>query len=398
MTETFEYLVVGKGMIGAAALRYLSCGSERVAAIGPDEPVDAQAHDGVFSSHYDQGRICTQLSRDRLWGELTRQSMSCFAALEAASATHFYRPAGMLYIAPGADVRAIAALARATAVDHVSPARRDMAALCPSVVVPAGHEALLEMAPAGIIDPRALIRSQLSIAMRQGASVIRETVVAAEKTSAHWTLTTDQGRQFTAKNILICAGAYSNCFGFFREKIAIRVKSETTILVKVSGADAQRLSGMPAIGYQIDAPRISDVYLTPPLVYPDKSIYIKLGANTDDDVILHTLDDMQHWMKHGCRHPRQDMVQALCDLIPGLDVSSVQVKRCLVTYSDHGKPYIDALGNGLFVATAGNGSSAACSDTLGSLAADLMLERTWPAAFKRADFGVRLMPDSAANP
>lgn len=166
MMETFEHLVVGKGMIGAAALRYLSCGSRRVGAIGPDEPVDTDAHDGVFSSHYDQGRICTQLSRDRLWGALTRQSMSCYDALEAAGATQFYRPVGMLHIAPAANVRAVAALAHATAVDHTCPSRQDLAALWASIVLPAGHRALLETAPAGILDPRALIRSQLCVAMR----------------------------------------------------------------------------------------------------------------------------------------------------------------------------------------------------------------------------------------
>lgn len=179
--------------------------------------------------------------------------------------------------------------------------------------------------------------------------------------------------------------------------MALRVKSETTILVRVADADAQRLSSMPAIGYQIDAPGIADVYLTPPLMYPDKNIYIKLGANTDEDVTLETLDDIQHWMKHGCRTPRPDMVQALRDILPGLDVKTVKVKRCLVTYSEHGKPYIDAVGDGLFVATAGNGSGAACSDTLGALAADLMLERPWAAPFGRADFGVRWTRDTPSD-
>jgi glycine/D-amino acid oxidase-like deaminating enzyme len=398
MTHAFEYLVVGKGMIGAAALRYLSCSSDSVAAIGPDEPVHTHLHDGVFSSHYDQGRITTQLSRDRIWGELTRQSMCRYTSLEAASGSHFYHPAGMLYIAPAANVQAIAALARTTAVEHVCTPCREIPALCPSICLPAGLEALLETQPAGIIDPRALIQSQLKIALGQGATIIRETVIAAEKTSAHWKLTTDQGRQFSAKNILISAGAYSNCFGFFRRKIAIRVKSETTILVEISDAESKRLSGMPPISYQIDSPRISDVYLTPPLAYPDKHVYIKLGANTDEDVMLQTFDQIQHWMKHGCEHPRQDMVQALFDLIPDIEMNSVQVKRCLVTYSEHGRPYIDALGNGLFVATAGNGSSAACSDTLGCLAADLMLERAWPAAFARTDFEVRFAPDSIHPP
>ena len=58
MTERqYDYIVVGKGLMGAAAARHLSAHSSSIALIGPDEPPDRAAHAGVFGSHYDEGRI-----------------------------------------------------------------------------------------------------------------------------------------------------------------------------------------------------------------------------------------------------------------------------------------------------------------------------------------------------
>jgi glycine/D-amino acid oxidase-like deaminating enzyme len=398
--HTYEYLVVGKGLIGAAALRYLSHVSGDVAAIGPDEPADTGTHQGVFSSHYDQGRITTQLSRDRTWAELTRRAMARYAYLEEAGGARFYHPVGMLHAAPEGDasLQATAELARSMGVDHAHLTSTAIAARLPHLRLPSGFQCMLEEAPAGIINPRSLIHDQLTIARSNGAQVFGETVIAARRTPHHWRLTTDRGHHYTAKKVLLSVGAYSNCFDLWTHELDLRIKSETTILVQVSTAESRRLRGMPAIGYRIDSPSISDVYVVPPLLYPDGNHYIKLGANTVADSILPTFDEIQRWMKSGCDQPRRDMQEALFDLLPDLDFISVRVKRCLVTYSAHGKPYVDVLDDGLFVATAGNGSGAACSDTLGCMAADLMLDRAWPTEFARGDFERRFMAPSPNRP
>src|SRR5215207_8952651 len=57
MQQTFDIGVIGNGMMGAAATRYLSTTGQHIVAIGPGEPEDWQSHQGVFASHYDQGRI-----------------------------------------------------------------------------------------------------------------------------------------------------------------------------------------------------------------------------------------------------------------------------------------------------------------------------------------------------
>ena len=91
----YDYAVIGKGLIGSAAVRYLSQSSSSVVLIGPDEPVgDWRNHDGVFASHYDQGRITRLLDPSIEWGVWAHRSIAEYAAIEKASGIRFYYPCG----------------------------------------------------------------------------------------------------------------------------------------------------------------------------------------------------------------------------------------------------------------------------------------------------------------
>lgn len=54
---TYDVIFIGKGLMGAAAVRHLSGMQSRVALIGPDEPTDWSTYAGIFGSRYDEGRI-----------------------------------------------------------------------------------------------------------------------------------------------------------------------------------------------------------------------------------------------------------------------------------------------------------------------------------------------------
>ena len=97
MTQTpkitqYEYAVIGKGLLGSAAARYLSQGSNKVALIGPDEPNDWHTHDGVFGSHYDEARIVSQSAPDEEWQALDLASIAQYAEIESLSGIHFSLP------------------------------------------------------------------------------------------------------------------------------------------------------------------------------------------------------------------------------------------------------------------------------------------------------------------
>ncbi|MEM7115303.1 MAG: FAD-dependent oxidoreductase, partial [Chloroflexota bacterium] len=78
----YEYAIIGKGMIGVATASYVSKASDSVLLIGPDEPHDWTAHDGVFSSHYDQGRITRELDSTFEWALWAQRSIAAYRAIE----------------------------------------------------------------------------------------------------------------------------------------------------------------------------------------------------------------------------------------------------------------------------------------------------------------------------
>ena len=96
----FEYAVIGAGLIGSAAGRYLSQQSDSVAIIGNAEPADIYTHKENFGSHYDQGRITRGLDSQALWSELAIASIEAYAEIEEKSRIKFFFEAGCLQVGP----------------------------------------------------------------------------------------------------------------------------------------------------------------------------------------------------------------------------------------------------------------------------------------------------------
>jgi glycine/D-amino acid oxidase-like deaminating enzyme len=394
--KKFGYIVIGKGLMGSAAARYLS-GWGETAVIGPDEPANWQTHPGVFASHYDQGRITRRLSKDVVWSELAQAAIAQYPTLEAASGISFHGPSGGLYVAPDPN-DAYFQLAdgwgqqQGVNCARLSPAERQ--ARFPFLDFPAGWPALWEGPPAGYINPRDLIEAQLAGARQQGATVIGETAVTLHRDANSVRVVTDAGQTCRADKVLLATGAFSNCFDLLPRPLPLRVKSEIIILAEVGEAEVERLAGMPTVIYEIESDVLNDIYLLPPIRYPDGRFYLKMGCNTAVDQTLTTLAEMRRWMIAGeSDRMLAPMRAALQSIIPDLRANSFQTKRCLITYTPHGKPYIDALQPGrLYAVTGGNGSSAKSSDSLGRMAAELMHEGHWSFNLEPALFKI---PDSA---
>ena len=101
----FAAIVVGKGLMAVSAARYLAEKLDRVALIGPGEPADFASHDGVYSSHYDSGRITRVLDPQLVWAQLALNSIEAYANIEARSGIQFYYPSGCLTAGPAGDSR-----------------------------------------------------------------------------------------------------------------------------------------------------------------------------------------------------------------------------------------------------------------------------------------------------
>lgn len=375
----FDYLVIGKGMIGAAAARYLSATEENVALVGPDEPTDWAAHRGVFSSHYDQGRITRILDGNLVWGTLAKRSIAQYRDLEARSGISFYEPVGMAQAGPAGSLAATTAVGNALQADFASYSSEQLRAVLPTLRFPDGYDCLLERGVAGYINPRAFVAAQVAVAQQQGAAAIRETVTAVYPHATHLDIHTNGGQTLQAKKVLVAAGAYSS--GLLPQPLPLIRKPRTILLAELSGAELERLRHLPTVIYDQGLPEaeIDGIYMLPPLRYENGRFYLKMGGDLRDLVLAKSDEALRDWFNQGGSQREADALRQVMEaIIPGLKADSYHHKPCVVTYREPKYPIIDTLLPGqLVVATAGCGAAAKSSDEIGRLGAHLLQTEAW---------------------
>jgi sarcosine oxidase len=401
MTERqkLRTIVVGNGLIGSAAGRYLAEAGSAVTIIGPGEPADPETHSGVFASHYDQGRLCTNASRDPIWQLIGAKAIENYPSLEAAAGIRFHRGVGWLRATRLSDDqrestdRWIDQLRRSSGinVERFGPEDRSWGDRFPMLVFPDGYDLVLEPGPAGYVNPRQMLAAQNAVAIKHGATVIPNRAVALDCSADGVTVRTEDGAGHTADRVLVACGAFTNFDGLLPVPLPLRVKTETTVWGTVSAETAAALEGMPSVGYDIDDPDIDDIYMAPPIRYPDGMFKIKMGCNSAGEQWPERLEEVQAWFQSGASDDDlPSMERALRTLLPTVDFIDVTSHRCIVTYTPSGYPTIDAAPGDqtgrLFVAAGGNGTSAQGSDTLGRLAAELVLDGTWTDDLPRQPF------------
>jgi len=88
MTSQEKLAIIGRGMIGSAAARHLSKAGHDVTLIGPVEPEIRATHQGVFGSHYDEGRITRLLDPHPIWEDLAANSIARYNEIKTQQAGH----------------------------------------------------------------------------------------------------------------------------------------------------------------------------------------------------------------------------------------------------------------------------------------------------------------------
>lgn len=389
---TYDIAVIGNGLMGSAALRHLTvnCPELKVCGIGPAEPQDRKTHTGVFASHYDQGRITRILDPSPLWGKLARESIAQYPGIEAESGVIFHHRAGCLR---ATDIAERVADIDACAAAYEPPHKRLDAAGCresyPFLAFSEDFVAWDERGEAGYINPRQLIEAQLKAAEGRGARIIREIVAALGVDGDGVSIRTREGGELRARKALLTAGGYSNTL--LRRKLDLPTKSHTILLAELPPEEVERLRGMPSIISSFDHPAVESLYMLPPAPYPDGKTYMKLGPSGRDEQFFDAVEDdrelLPWFQSDGSALTAADLKSALHRMIPDLKVLSYETVPCLITYSAHGNPYIDALEAGrLYVTTAGNGMGAKSSDEIGRMGALLCAVDEWRSDLKREDF------------
>ncbi|MEM7117834.1 MAG: FAD-binding oxidoreductase [Chloroflexota bacterium] len=368
----FDYLVVGNGMIGAAAGRYLSEQSAKVALVGPDEPKNWATHQGVFASHYDQGRITRILDSRLAWGEWAKASIAVYEDIEQRSGIRFYYPVGLVQAGPEGDyITAVSTVGKQLEATFTASTAEQFKSIYPALQFPAHCQCLLETGTAGYVNPRSLVAAQLKLATQQGATVIRQTVTAVQPTATHVNVQTDHGQTLQARKVLIAAGAYSN--RLLEQKQPFILKPRTILLAEVSDSELERLANLPSIIYYDGALHkdVEGIYMLPPIRYPNGRYYLKIGGDLKGLVSPDSDEALLDWF-HGQGNQREaDGLRDVMEMIvPNLKADRFEQRPCVVTYTPDRYPLLDTiLADQIYIAAGGCGAAAKSSNEIGRLAA-----------------------------
>lgn len=386
----FESIIIGRGLIGSAAAKYISRSQKNVAMIGPDEAT-ALEQGIVFASHYDRARIQRIVGNDSIETLLNLQSAQQHSALEKESGVNYHVGDGCLLVIPddsGDYLNRYQEEAKKFDVDfQFLTNASELKTFNHNLHFPDSAKGVYEPAPSGHINPRLLIKAQSEVFKRNSGKIYNNTVSDVSFENNVIKIICIDEQTFYTKKVLLAPGSFVNFMNLLKKKLVLKVKSETTIWVKVKEEEARRLSSLPPLLYKINEPQVQDIYLIRPLQYPDGNFYLKMGANIPNDIYLKSLTEIQEWFKNGHKNDNRPVLEnALKSILPGISIEEVHEKRCIVCYTQHNKPYIGPVEKGLFVAAGGNGYAAMSSDKLGKIAATVLLKNKFPQGFSAKDF------------
>ena len=368
----FKTIVIGRGLIGSAAARHLAGMSEGVACVGPDEPGDPAVHEGVFASHYDEGRMTRVVDPEPEWAATAKLAIDRYSEIEAASGIRFFTPAGYLGLSgPGLDYNercAVSGNAHGAAVERLDA--EGIRTKFPFLSVDDDVDGLLETGTAGHISPRAMVEAQTVLAERAGAELVRDFATAVRPTSKGVEVELSDGAILTADRALVATGGFTAACGLSPVDLGLTVFGRTVVLVRIEGEVADELSGMPTM---IESG--TGAYILPPIPYPDGHAYLKIGIGTEADERLASLRDLQGWFKSdGSQDNRDEFTAFLKRLFPALErCTHWHTNTCVVTQTTIGLPVIDFVHDDrIAVAVGGCGKGAKGGDEWGRIAAAMV--------------------------
>lgn len=403
-----------------------------VVGIGPSEPADWSTHTGAFASHYDAARVTRALDADPVWAALAARSMARYADLEAATGVRFHSPSGFLRVTPCPPGHPGCTLRRAHAVGSVAAGAPELVELVDGPGAAAqlrgrfpwfrfqdGDAAVVERGAAGHVDPRRMVAAQVKAAEAAGARIVRE--AAAEillvrgDEGDEVEVRTEGGTVVRARKVLVCADAYTPALvagaagGAGGRTLALTTHKVSVLLTETGPAELARLRGMPSFIWRVEGnPFLRSVYGCPPVAYPDGKEYLKVGGTAwEPQVVTGGRAEIADWF-HSCDQwdaETDALREVVRELVPGLAAdSSVVRKPCIVTYTAHGYPYVDAVDGGenvggsrVFVAAGGCGAAAKSSDEIGRMAALLVRSGRWAHDMDRTLFAAVWIEDGGGQ-
>lgn len=379
MTQDFKFIIVGAGMMGAAAARHLSQWTDGIALIGPGEPQDHRSHEGVFASHYDEARITRTIDPDADWARLANRSIARYDEIAVASGIDFYTESGCLIVGPArmqepSYVGDVLAAAGRLDVDAELLDATALRQRFSCFAFPQDSEGVWEERSAGHINPRRLMKAQTLLAERQGCSLLRETVSSIRDDGRRVIVATVEGGCYSAERVLVAAGGFSIGEALLPARLDLRVYTRTVAFYEVDEAVLDAWGSVPSLIWKWNEAD-DGIYLLPPVRYPDGRVYLKIGGDPDD-LVLEKEADIRAWFRSGGRDgTHRHLTDVMSRLMPGLDLSRTSMAACVTSFTPTGYPAIAMTSSKrIGVLSGGCGAAAKSSDEIGRLGAELIFE------------------------
>lgn len=390
MDRHFDFVVVGRGMMGAAAARHLAATGASVALVGRGEPADWQKHDGVFASHYDSGRITRTIDQDPDWALLAKRSIARYRAIEAESGIDFYGETGCLISGPaGGDfLTAVEAVAKRYALEAPLLDRAALRARFPWFDLPESSAGVFEVKGAGYIDPRKLVAAQVACMEKADGVSILDDALSVTDAGGRAAVALKSGGAVTGGRVLVATGGFSRAPGLLPRVPALVVKARTVVLAQLSPEQAEAYRAMPS-WIDESADPADHFYFLPPIVYPDGHSYLKIGGDPTE-VAIEEEQAIRDWFRgEGRPEAIVHLKRLLARSIPDLDPVRLVSAPCVTTYTVHGYPYAGFVeGDRVALLTGGNGAAAKSSDEIGRIGADLVIRGKMDEPDYTTDFAV----------
>ena len=370
----YKIAVIGRGLIGSAAGRHLSMISDGIAVIGPNEPEDPVKHEGVFASHYDEGRMVRFVDPQISWSITAKRSIERFLQLQMDSGINFFTTSGYLGLQgpefldylEGSEFSAKTVNANFKRINS-DEIRKDY----PFLSIDDNTVGLVESGLAGHISPRNMVNAQTKIARKLGADIIEHEVGKISLNNKAVEITLRNNEKLLAEKVLVATGAFTDACDLLPKSLNLIVYGRTVVLAEIDKHLEEILNIMPTM-YVAD----SNAYILPPIKYPDGKTYLKIGIGNKSDKILNSRSELIEWFQgKGSEQDFRNFREYISHLIPSLqDCENWHTKSCAVTQTATGLPYIDyVVEDRIAVATGGNGKAAKSADDWGLFAAQMMV-------------------------
>lgn len=359
--------MVGRGLMGTCCARHLAESGHGVVLVGPDEPRNSADFAGPFGSFHDAGRITRAIATDPVWAEVSRRSVARYRDLETRSGLAFFTRCGAVMagppMGPGADFMASTLrTARDLNLDHAPLSNAALARRLPMFRFAGGADGVWDPT-GGIVNPRAMRLAEERLAVAAGAEVVVDTVVQRDGSD----VSLARHGRMSAGHIIVATGAYA-AMGTLSAQPELKVYARTVLLAEVSEQDATALADMPSLIFWPEGMDY-DLYLLPPIRYPDGRLYIKIGGEGDSPR-LHTEAEARSWFQSpGSAAAGRTLASVLRAVMPALKIAALQTQSCAVSFTPTGHPVIDRISERVTLLAGGNGAGAKCADELGRLGA-----------------------------